>query len=153
MMTIPLFLVAAGATALVIFNYQKANSSVVASTFYALRMHPLAREVLGDRIQFDGGIPLIGAGLPLVRGKVDQLHGEIDIRYRVKGTKGEGDVRFRSIRKGRTSLVLLSPFVFAALFGWRVNEEQFVTEEWYLETKDGRKVMLLEGARSLPKSD
>ena len=148
-MTIPLFLVAAGATALVIFNYQKANSSVVASTFYALRMHPLAREVLGDRIQFDGGIPLIGAGLPLVRGKIDQLHGEIDIRYRVKGTKGEGDVRFRSTRKGRTDLVLLSPFSF----GWRVNEEQFKTEEWYLETKDGRKVMLLEGALLLPKSD
>lgn len=117
MMTIPLFLAAAGITTLAIFNYQKANSSVVASTFYALRTHPRAREVLGDRIQFDGGIPLIGAGLPLVRGKLDQLHGEIDIRYRVKGTKGEGDVRFRSTRKDRVGLVffLPPPSLFAVL--------------------------------------
>jgi hypothetical protein len=30
---------------------------------------------------------------------------------------------------------------------------QFETEEWYLETKDGQKLVLLDGAQMVPKSE
>ncbi|KAA8909872.1 cytochrome oxidase complex assembly protein 1-domain-containing protein [Sphaerosporella brunnea] len=126
MLTLPLFLATVTAAALAIFNYQKSSSSVVASTLYSLRVHPVAREVLGDKIQFRSRIPVIW-------GTLDQLHGNIDIRFAVKGTKGEGMMRFRSTRKGRMGL--------------------FDTEEWSLTLNDGRQIVLLENAKSLPKSD
>lgn len=64
------------------------------STLYALRSHPLARELLGDEIQFS-------SKLPWIRGELDQFHGRIDIEYAVKGTRGEGVMRFKSMRRGR----------------------------------------------------
>lgn len=72
----------------------------MASTLYALRVHPEAREILGDRISFKNKMPWIG-------GKLSQLHGDIDISYRVKGTKGEGLMRFKSVRKTRLGLVCI----------------------------------------------
>lgn len=33
------------------------------------------------------------------------MHGNIDISYAVKGTKGEGIIRFKSTRKSRMGLV------------------------------------------------
>jgi cytochrome c oxidase assembly factor 1 len=77
------------------------SSSVVASTLYSLRVHPRARELLGDEIDF-------AHYLPIISGKMDQLHGEIDITYKVKGKKRSGTVRFRSTRKGRMGLVCLN---------------------------------------------
>lgn len=114
--TLPIFAVVVGAAMLGIFNYQKSSSSVVSSTLYALRTSPQAREILGDEIYFASKIPWIS-------GTMDQLHGRIDITYWVKGTKGEGKMRFRSIRPDRMSY--------------------FRTQEWSLETKDGTVVQLL----------
>jgi cytochrome c oxidase assembly factor 1 len=85
-------------SALAIFNYQKSSSSVVASTLYSLRVHPTAREILGDEIQFKHHFPIIW-------GEMNQLHGHIDIQYAVKGTKGDGMMRFKSTRKSRMGLV------------------------------------------------
>lgn len=96
--TLPIFAVVVGAAMLGIFNYQKSSSSVVSSTLYALRTSPQAREILGDEIYFASKIPWIS-------GTMDQLHGRIDITYWVKGTKGEGKMRFRSIRPDRMSYV------------------------------------------------
>jgi cytochrome c oxidase assembly factor 1 len=87
-----------GASAAALFNYQKASSSVVESTLYALRVHEQAREVLGDEITFKSKMPWIS-------GKLSQLHGDIDISYSVKGTKGEGVMHFKCIRKGRMGSV------------------------------------------------
>jgi len=99
------------------------HSSVVSSTLYSLRVHPRARELLGDEIQFRYKFPII-------RGELNQLHGLIDINYDVKGTKGTGVMRFKSTRKGRM--------------------DYFRTDAWELVLADGRKVVLLEDAAMVP---
>ncbi|KAH8693121.1 cytochrome oxidase complex assembly protein 1-domain-containing protein [Talaromyces proteolyticus] len=114
--TLPIFAVLVGAAMMGIFNYQKSSSSVVSSTLYALRTSPQAREILGDEIYFAQQIPWIS-------GEMDQLHGRINISYWVKGTKSKGKMRFKSVRPDRLSY--------------------FHTEEWSLETEDGKVVQLL----------
>lgn len=96
--SLPIFVVAVGAAMLGIFNYQKSSSSVVSSTLYALRTSPQAREILGDEIYFAQQIPWIS-------GEMNQLHGRIDISFWVKGTKGQGKMRFKSVRPDRMSFV------------------------------------------------
>ena len=96
--TLPLFLTVLGASTLAIFNYQKSSSSVISSTLYALRTSPRARAVLGDEIQFR-------AQIPWIHGELNQLHGRIDISFWVKGRKGEGLMRFKSMRQGRLGKV------------------------------------------------
>lgn len=88
----PLFMVVVAASMLAIFNYQKSSSSVVASTLYALRISPKAREVLGYEIYFAQRIPWISGG-------INQLHGRIDISFKMKGTRAEGTMRFKSSRE------------------------------------------------------
>ncbi|POS87927.1 DUF1783-domain-containing protein [Erysiphe pulchra] len=116
--TIPIFLVILGSSCLAIFNYQKSSSSVVASTMYALRTSPKAREILGDEIYY-------AAKIPWIWGEINLLHGKIDIHFTVKGTKQQATMRFTSIRPTRMGL--------------------FETTEWSLETSDGNKFDLLEG--------
>lgn len=101
MRTLPFFGVVVGIATLAIFNYQKSSSSVVSSTLYALRKSPQAREILGSEIYFASKIPWIS-------GTMDQLHGEIDISFWVKGTKGRAKMRFRSVRPDRLSYVSFS---------------------------------------------
>ena len=96
--TMPLFLLVVGGSTLAIFNYQKSSSSVVTSSLYALRVNPKAREVLGEEIYF-------GAKIPWIWGTIDQMHGRIDIRFGVKGTKGKGEMWFKSERKTRMGYV------------------------------------------------
>ena len=91
--TLPVFFVLVAVSALAIFNYQKSNSSTVASILYALRRNETAHEILGDEIYFASSVPWIS-------GEMDQLHGRIDIRFWVKGTKGKGRCRFICERKG-----------------------------------------------------
>lgn len=96
--TLPIFLAILGTSTLAIFNYQKASSSIVNSTLYALRTSPRAREVLGDEIYFRDKFPWIW-------GEMNQLHGRIDIGFGVKGRKGKGWMRFRSVRRTRMGYV------------------------------------------------
>ncbi|KAI9849326.1 MAG: hypothetical protein M1837_004786 [Sclerophora amabilis] len=115
--TLPLFLTILTASCLGIFNYQKSSSSVVSSTLYALRTSGKAREALGDEIYFARKIPWIW-------GELNQLHGRIDIAFRVSGTKGQGLMRFNSRREERLGF--------------------FKTYEWSLEMDDGRRIQLME---------
>lgn len=115
--TVPIFLAVLVSCTLAIFNYQKSSSSVVASTLYALRTSPKAREYLGDEIYF-------AHKMPWIWGEMNQLHGRIDIRFEVKGKNATGTMRFKSVREGRRGL-------------WE-------TAEWSLETRDGRKIDLLD---------
>jgi len=75
---------------------------VVSSTLYALRVHPIARELLGEDISFK-------SKMPWIQGTMNQLRGDIDITYGVKGTKGEGVMHFRSVRRERMGLVSFFP--------------------------------------------
>lgn len=115
--TLPIFFTIVAVASVAIFNYQKMSSPVVASTLYALRTNPRARECLGDEIYFKQQIPWIS-------GQMNQLHGRIDVWFSVKGTKDTGVMRFASFR--------------------RTPKGVFETTEWSLETSDGRKIDLLE---------
>ena len=84
---------------------------------YALRTSPACRELLGDNIYFNSKVPWIN-------GELNQLHGNIDISFWVKGNKQKGEVRFVSIRRKRGGY--------------------FETLEWSLKTEDGSVVQLLE---------
>ncbi|KAF5524830.1 Cytochrome c oxidase assembly factor 1 [Colletotrichum aenigma] len=117
--SLPIFAAAIVLSSVAIFNYQKSSSPVIASTMYALRTNPRARELLGDEVYFKHQIPWIS-------GEMNQLHGRIDISFSVKGTKGEAVMKFASFRTSHKGL--------------------FETTEWSLETPDGRKVDLLDGA-------
>lgn len=96
--TLPLFFALLTASTLAIFNYQKASSSIVNSTLYALRTSQEGRKLLGDEIYFRDKFPWIW-------GEMNQLHGRVDISFGVKGTKGRGIMRFKSIRKTRMGFV------------------------------------------------
>ncbi len=96
--TLPFFVAFLVAATAGIFNYQKVNSSVVTSSLYALRTHPVARATLGDEIYF-------ASKIPWVWGSLDQMHGKIDISFKVKGTKRQALMRFRSERKKRMGFV------------------------------------------------
>lgn len=96
--TLPVFIAIITASALGIFNYQKASSSVVSSTLYALRTSEAGRKELGDEIYFRDKFPWIW-------GEMNQLHGRIDICFGVKGTKSKGMMRFRSFRRTRMGYV------------------------------------------------
>ncbi|CAF9904712.1 MAG: hypothetical protein HETSPECPRED_004763 [Heterodermia speciosa] len=121
--TLPPFFVIIIASALAIFNYQKSSSSIVNATLYALRTSEEGRKILGDEIYFRDKFPWIW-------GEMNQLHGRIDITFAVKGTMGKGMMRFKSIRKTRMGF--------------------FETQEWSLETEDGRVIHLLDENRTDP---
>ncbi|ROW03673.1 hypothetical protein VMCG_05485 [Cytospora schulzeri] len=115
--TLPAFIAIVAVSSIAIFNYQKMSSPIVASTLYALRTNPRARELLGNEIYFKEQIPWIS-------GTMNQLHGRIDIWFSVKGTKDTGVMRFASFRPTPKGV--------------------FETTEWSLETSDGKKIDLLE---------
>ena len=96
--TLPIFIILITVSALGIFNYQKSSSSIVASTLYALRTSEVGRQELGDEIYFRDMWPWIW-------GEMNQLHGRVDISFGVKGTRGNGVMRFKSERKGRMGKV------------------------------------------------
>lgn len=104
--TLPVFFFLITVSCLAIFNYQKSNSSVVSSILYALRRNEAAKELLGDEIYFASSVPWIS-------GEMNQLHGRIDVKFWVKGTRGKGRVRFWCERKGgRSGLVSWPLLIF-----------------------------------------
>ncbi|KAF4952531.1 hypothetical protein FSARC_12619 [Fusarium sarcochroum] len=115
--TFPIFLVIVAASSVAIFNYQKMSSPVVSSTLYALRTNAEARALLGDEVYFRHQIPWI-------HGEMNQLHGRIDIWFSVRGTKGEGVMRFASNRP--------------------TSKGFFSTTEWSLTMADGTRLDLLD---------
>jgi cytochrome c oxidase assembly factor 1 len=72
---------------------------------------------LGDEIYFAQQIPWIS-------GEMNQLHGRINISFRVKGTRAGGVMKFASFRPGPRAM--------------------FQTTEWTLETDEGLVIDLLE---------
>jgi cytochrome c oxidase assembly factor 1 len=109
--TLPIFALIMSLSMFAFFNYQKQESSVVTSTLYALRTNPEVRKELGDEIYF-------ASKYPWIRGEINQVHGRIDIRFWVKGTKRQGEVRLRCRRRGRAGYVsLLGEVMLVGGFG------------------------------------
>jgi len=121
--TLPIFIFLVTASSLAIFNYQKSSSSTINSILYALRTNERAREILGDEIYFASKVPWI-------RGEMNQMHGVIDIRFWVKGTKAQAETKFTSLRARKTGF--------------------FETLEWSLRLEDGTVVHLLDDGGSQP---
>lgn len=121
--TLPLFIAILTASALGIFNFQKVNSPVITATLYGLRTNPVVRERLGDEVYF-------ASRWAWVWGTINLVQGRVDVRFRVKGTRGAGMCRFRARRLGSRA-------------------EAFTAEEWSLQMDgDGEKVLsLLESAQ------
>jgi len=114
---LPLVLVTIVAGAFGIINYEKINHSVVASCLYALRANPQARELLGDEIYF-------ASSFPFIHGPIDPMHGVIDVKFGVKGSKSSGIMRFRCTRQHRRDF--------------------FKMDEWSLSMSNGTILNLLE---------
>jgi len=157
--TLPIFAALMAACTLAIFNYQKSNSSVVSSALYSLRTNEKAREILGDEVYF-------AQQLPWIWGHIDQVHGDIDVSFMVKGTRGKAMMRFQSIRKARMGFV--STFFCRASFAlvfWRfilvcydglrllTMVLQFETTEWSLTPEGGETVSLLDGGDPFQKEE
>ncbi|KAJ1981268.1 cytochrome oxidase assembly protein 1 [Dimargaris verticillata] len=75
------------------FNHQRLSSSVVTSTVFFVRHSDKAVEALGQPIAFENGWPWIS-------GTINQLKGQVDISFRIKGSKGSGTVFVKSFRTG-----------------------------------------------------
>lgn len=103
--SLPIFALVMGVSMFAIFNYQKQSSSIVSSTLYSLRTNARARELLGDEVYFASQIPWI-------HGEMNQLHGRIDIRFWVKGTRQMALMRFKSSRKQRMGYVSFAPMAY-----------------------------------------
>ena len=146
------------ACTLAIFNYQKSNSSVVSSALYSLRTNEEARRILGDEVYF-------AQQLPWIWGSIDQVHGNIDVSFMVKGTRGKAMMRFRSVR--RTRMGFVSIFAFRCFFlgcglggdsrmwwSWIADFfSQFETVEWSLTPEGGETVSLLDGSDPFQKEE
>ncbi|KAJ2915246.1 hypothetical protein MD484_g5162, partial [Candolleomyces efflorescens] len=78
-------------------NQEKISSSVFRSIMRSLKADPQLRDLLGDAIRPQPEWWLNGD--PRIEGKIGQLQGNIDVSFRVKGSKGTGTVYFTSIRK------------------------------------------------------
>jgi cytochrome c oxidase assembly factor 1 len=156
--TLPVFAAIMAACTLAIFNYQKSNSSVVSSALYSLRTNEEARRILGDEVYF-------AQQLPWIWGSIDQVHGNIDVSFMVKGTKGKAMMRFRSVR--RTRMGFVSIFAFRCFFlgcglggdsrmwwSWIADFfSQFETVEWSLTPEGGETVSLLDGTDPFQKEE
>jgi len=93
LLTFPIFLSILTASALGIFNYQKVNSPITTATLYALRTNREARDVLGDEVYF-------ASKWAWIWGKINLVQGNVDVNFKVKGTKEEGVMRFVAKRLG-----------------------------------------------------
>ncbi|KJA17900.1 hypothetical protein HYPSUDRAFT_45741 [Hypholoma sublateritium FD-334 SS-4] len=78
-------------------NQEKLSSSVFRSIVRALKADEQLREVLGEAIRPQPEWYLNGD--PLVNGRISQLQGNIDVSFRIRGSKGSGTLYFTSIRK------------------------------------------------------
>lgn len=110
------FFVAMGVSLACIFNYEKTQSPIISNTLYHLRRSALTRDLLGDSIDFDGLVPW-------VYGELNQVSGDINIRFAIKGSKGvRGMVKLVADRENKN--------------------QEFLIHEWSV-TVNGKKIDLL----------
>jgi len=69
------------------------NSPITTATLYALRTNREARDVLGDEVYF-------ASKWAWIWGKINLVQGNVDVSFKVKGTKERGVMRFVAKRLG-----------------------------------------------------
>ncbi|KAG6915824.1 hypothetical protein DXG01_009657 [Tephrocybe rancida] len=80
-------------------NQEKISSSVVRQIMRSVRDDARLKEVVGDAIRPQPEWWLNGD--PVIHGKISQLQGNVDVSFRIKGSKGFGTLYFTSIRKDK----------------------------------------------------
>ncbi|KAK6459387.1 Coa1 protein [Scheffersomyces xylosifermentans] len=78
----------------IIFNYEKTMSPITTSTLYFLRRSDIAKENLGDGIDFKSSWPWIS-------GTLNTVKGDIDISFNIKGDKGDGVLKLKATRESK----------------------------------------------------
>lgn len=103
MQSILTFLVfAAGMTAacLGIFNYEKVSSPIMNATMYFLRRSDHARELLGNKIRYDGLFPWI-------YGEVNTMKGIVDCETSICGDKGAALMVLKAEKKSDEKFTII----------------------------------------------
>ncbi|KAJ7770868.1 cytochrome oxidase complex assembly protein 1-domain-containing protein [Mycena maculata] len=80
-------------------NETKVTSSVVKQIMRTLKADPQLTEALGLAIRPQPEWWL--NGYPIIHGQINQLQGNIDLSFRIKGSMGSGTVYFTSVRKAK----------------------------------------------------
>lgn len=80
-----------------ITNQEMITSSVVRQIMRSVREDTALREALGEAIRPQPEWWLNGD--PKINGRISMLQGNIDVSWRIRGTKGSGTLYFTSIRK------------------------------------------------------
>ncbi|KAK7444075.1 cytochrome oxidase assembly protein 1 [Stygiomarasmius scandens] len=78
-------------------NQEKISSSVLKSIMRAVRNDEKLREVLGEAIRPQPEWWLNGD--PRIKGTISTMQGNVDVSFRIKGSKGAGTLYFTSIRR------------------------------------------------------
>ncbi|KAF8213506.1 cytochrome oxidase complex assembly protein 1-domain-containing protein [Mycena galopus ATCC 62051] len=80
-------------------NETKVTSSVVKQILRTIKADPQLLEALGFAIRPQPEWWL--NGYPIIHGQINQLQGNIDVSFRIKGSLGSGTVYFTSVRKAK----------------------------------------------------
>jgi len=88
-----------GAFLLYAMNQERLSSSVVQQILSRLRMEPRLVPVLGQSVRFEPQWYAMGS--PYVSGAVNLLQGNVDVSFRIQGSRGKGTVYFTSIRHAK----------------------------------------------------
>ncbi|KAF9264511.1 DUF1783-domain-containing protein [Marasmius fiardii PR-910] len=81
----------------VVTNQEKITSSVFKQVMRSIRNDPKVNDAIGDAIRPQPEWWLNGD--PNIRGQISTMQGNVDMSFRVKGSKGSGTVYFTSIRR------------------------------------------------------
>ncbi|ESK96740.1 cytochrome oxidase complex assembly protein [Moniliophthora roreri MCA 2997] len=81
----------------IVTNQEKMSSSVFKQVMRSSRSDPKLKEVLGDAIRPQPEWWLNGD--PNITGHISTMQGNVDMSFRIRGSKGSGTVYFTSIRK------------------------------------------------------
>ncbi|KAG7087646.1 hypothetical protein E1B28_013594 [Marasmius oreades] len=81
----------------VVTNQEKITSSVFKQVMRTIRNDSKVYEMLGDAIRPQSEWWLNGD--PNIKGQISTMQGNVDMSFRVKGSKGSGTVYFTSIRR------------------------------------------------------
>ncbi|KAF8498330.1 cytochrome oxidase complex assembly protein 1-domain-containing protein [Gautieria morchelliformis] len=100
-----------GAFVFYVTNMERLSSSVVRQLAFNLRSNELVKETLGVDVTLEGKWWL--GGEPWINGAINLLQGNVDVSFRVKGSKGAGTVYFTSVReeKGQPFTILRSKII------------------------------------------
>ncbi|KZO93771.1 hypothetical protein CALVIDRAFT_539684 [Calocera viscosa TUFC12733] len=78
-------------------NAERLSSSVVQQLSSRLKLDPRLVPVLGERVRLEPRWWALGE--PYISGAVNLLQGNVDVSFRIQGSRGKGTLYFTSIRQ------------------------------------------------------